>query len=101
MDLNGETLDEWIKTELNSETLPSYCSTWIEFLEDEHYNEYYYHKKTNILYHIVKQNISPEDFIEVSAEPDGSYSFLTSFYNGAVNLSEMIEEGLDKIGESD
>jgi len=97
VDYKGLTMDEWIKNKLEVNVRPNYFSSWLEFLEDEFYKQYHYDRTSGILYEVEKTEFSPESFVQVLSNDDGSYSFSTSFYNGGVSFSEMLQEGLDNL----
>lgn len=40
---------------------------------------------------------SGDSFCKMTPSPDGSYSFITSFYNGGTYLEEMLEDALEEV----
>lgn len=46
------------------------------------------------IFEIYDHTKDDEDFFIVEENPDGTYSFHGSFYNGGTCLNEMLEEGL-------
>ena len=74
----------------------TYYDTYEELLLGELYENYF--EYNNELYEIVQlKKVDPyEDYINI--EKNGNiYSFDTLYYNGGACLSEILEEGLDKL----
>lgn len=91
----NQTLDEWIQKELGTTELETWVDSWIQKLEEDRYQEFHYDATSKILYKIEKQEIDNEGFVYAQKKDDGSYEFITSFYNGGTNLSEMLQDGID------
>lgn len=96
----GQSMDEWIQTRLGTTELKSYNENWISQLLDDCYKEYAYDSTTNILYKIEKEEFDYDNFVHMTGNPDGSYDFITSFYNGGTFLEEMLLEGIEECKES-
>lgn len=100
VDLMYKTPEEYAKDLFNGlgkDTLPIYYDSWIEYLCDECYREFLYINGT--LFKFVEYtDISDEsDYCHIKDNEDGTYSFITSFYDGGTCLIEMLEYGLKKI----
>lgn len=93
VDLDGLTVAQKIQEILGTTELPFLTETWVEALEEGR-NDYFYDANAEVLYHLHKVELDEEDFISMESHDDGSYSFVTSFYNGGTQLSEMLQEGL-------
>lgn len=93
VDLDGLTVAQKIQEILGTTELPFLTETWVEALEEGE-NDYFYDANAEVLYHLHKVELDEEDFISMESHDDGSYSFVTSFYNGGTQLSEMLQEGL-------
>lgn len=92
VDLDGLTVAQKIQEILGTTELPFFTETWVEALEEGR-NDYFYDSNTEILYHLHKEELD-DNFISVESHDDGSYSFVTSFYNGGTYLGEMLQGGL-------
>jgi hypothetical protein len=100
VDLMYKTPEKYAKDLLNGlgkDTLPTYYDSWIKYLCNEYYYEFLYIKGT--LFKFVEYtDVSDEsDYCHIKDNKDGTYSFITSFYNGGTCLQEMLEDGLKKI----
>lgn len=60
---------------------------------------YYFEKTSGILFEISSTEAEDDYFVKVTKNDDGSYDFLTRFYNGGCDLSEMLEEGLEDLAK--
>ena len=69
-----------------------YHNSWKECLQDEGYSEFIIVK--GIIFQIYDHYKDDEAPFIVEQNPDGTYSFHGSFYNGGACLNEMLEEGL-------
>lgn len=61
---------------------------------------YYFDKASNILFEISAIEAEDDYFVRVTKNPDGSYDFLTRFYNGGCDLTEMLDEGFQELSEA-
>jgi len=96
--LDGESLEEQCERIciLNSCRFDQrYHNTWVDCLIDEAYSEFII--VNNILFEIYDHKRFDDYSFEVTEDPDGTYSFVGSFYNGGTCLSEMLEDGLLQI----
>ena len=98
-----------VETELSSEdfakqefiiltgkdTLPSYCDNFIEALQDES-KEFYFVKSK--IYRIENNELDDDsDIFQYKELEDNSIEYTLRFYNGGTDLSEQIEEIINKV----
>lgn len=100
VDLQGQTVEEFAEKlfiERGTAERPSYNSTWLEYLLEEYYEEYFIHGED--LYQAIehKEQDEYDDINEYQLNEDGTISFVTKFYNGGASLSEMIGKGLSEL----
>ena len=99
VDLMYKTPEEYAKDLLNGlgeDKLPSCHKSWVEYLCIELYDEYFY--ANGQLFKLVKSSeIEDTDYCHIEDNKDGTYSFVTSFYNGCTCLKEMLEDELKRI----
>lgn len=93
---DGQTLEQWIQEELGTTKLKSYEDSWLEKLADDRYQEFHYDATSKVLYRVEKNAIDNEGFVYAQKQEDGSYWFVTSFYNGGTHLNEMLQDGIDE-----
>lgn len=62
---------------------------------------YYFHKPSGTLYELSIIEEDLYDFMELIPNGDGSYDFLTRFYNGGTYLGEMLNEGFANLPEDE
>lgn len=72
--------------------------SWYECLNEEFYDKYFIYKN-NFFGILSKENMQYTSFCTVTNEDYGVYNFVTSYYNGGASFGEMIEEGLNELGE--
>lgn len=70
----------------------------IECLKDEGYRDYII-TGTEIYEVIETEDFSYDDIFEASKNPDGTISFVLSYYNGGCSFSEAIQEALENMKE--
>lgn len=101
VDLGGKSLEgfaeSFYKVRDSNVVLEDYYSSWLEKFEDDNYRDYFVDHKRGFVYEMVLDVFDNESFIRLSKNVDGSYSFVTSFYDGGVSLSEMVSEGFDDL----
>lgn len=96
--LDGESLEEQcqrIAIVNNFEFDSRYHYTWKECINDEGYNKFIVVK--NILFEIYDHKRFDDYSFEITEDPDGTYSFVGSFYNGGTCLNEILEDELSKL----
>lgn len=79
---------------------PNYYKTWVEYLSDEFYNDYYYHEPTESLYEIDYKEIDPyEDIIKAHYInlTNTKIGFELKYYNGGAGFNECLEEAINKL----
>jgi len=102
IDLEGKTFDEWIKVQLGTTELNDMYETWAEYYDEEQYmnpekyKHVVYSRDLNQLFEVVKKKLDPYGFSQGTRNDDGSYDFLTSFYNGGTYLNEVLQEIIAK-----
>lgn len=101
VDLDGKTVDEWIKSKLETDELVEYCSSWMEMLDEFFWKEYFLDNRTGILYKIDKTNFNAENFSQLTSNPNGTFDFTVSFYNGGTHLIEMLDELMKNTNTTD
>jgi hypothetical protein len=101
VNLGEQTIEQWCESkcrENGTNEIESYHDNWVEQFRDDYYKKYF----------IVKDEIweaydhiesDREDVDVMIPQPDGSIMFVMQFYNGGTCLSEMIEEGLERINK--
>lgn len=99
VDLEGMTIEEKCQQLCSATERESYNDTWLEQLEDEFYKEYFYDAVNQRLFAVKKEEFDPEELMIMSKNDDGSYEFMTSFYNGGTNLKEMLTDGIAEVEE--
>ena len=78
------------------EQIPEYFNSKLEYLIYENDNKYF--KFNNKLFEIVDHFKSDDsDFFQVTENPDGTFSFVGSFYNGGTCLLECLEDELNEL----
>lgn len=101
VDRNGLEVEAWIQKLLGWNSLDErYYSDWFEALGEEHYNQYVYDSRTDMLYLVERERLDPYGFIEASRREDGSVDFTVSYYNGGASFDEVMEAAIRKAGSS-
>jgi hypothetical protein len=62
---------------------------------------YYFEKTSGILFEVSVIEEDYDSFMEISKNADGSYDFLTRFYNGGTYLGEMLDDGFKELSEEE
>lgn len=62
---------------------------------------YYFEKTSGILFEVSVIEDEYDSFMEITKNADGSYDFLTRFYNGGTHLGEMLDDGFEGLAEGD
>jgi hypothetical protein len=100
VDLIGKTPEQWAENECKNfgvTELQSYNKTWWEqFLDKNNNYEKYFIFKDEVWEAFEHQEIE-EDINQFTLQPDGTIHFVTQFYNGGTCLSEMVEEGIERV----
>lgn len=74
--------------------------TALEYLLDED-SRYYFHKDLEILFEVSIIDNEYESFMEIKPNADGSYDFITRFYDGGTHLGEILDEGFEELSEEE
>lgn len=91
-DLSCEEFARECYTTTYNKELPSYCKTYIEALQDESEEFYFYNDK---VYQIVNKELDPDrDEFYFQPLADGTVEYIFRFYNGDTCLSEQVQEVL-------
>lgn len=105
VDLAGQTIEQWAENECNKlgvTTRSSYISTWwLQFIDEGNNYKKYFMVRGEIweaFDHI--EFDEDQDIDQFIPQPDGTIHFVTKFYNGGTCLSEMVEEGVDRVGST-
>lgn len=72
--------------------------TALEYLLDED-SRYYFHLDSEILFEVSIIDDEYDSFMELKKNADGSYNFVTRFYDGGTHLGEMLDEGFDELSD--
>lgn len=91
VDLDGKSVDMWIQDELKNVDLENYMDL-LDALYEERNGQYFYDRAGDVLYEIHRTPLDPEGFVHSTANPDGSYSFTVSYYNGGASFEEVMDE---------
>lgn len=70
--------------------------TALEYLLDEE-SRYYFHNDSETLFEVSVIDDEYDSFMELKPNPDGSYDFVTRFYDGGTHLGEMLDEGFEEL----
>lgn len=70
--------------------------TALEYLLDEE-SRYYFHKDLEILFEVSIIDDEYDSFMELKLNADGSYDFVTRFYDGGTHLGEMLDDGFEEL----
>jgi hypothetical protein len=92
-----ESLETTCKEIMENKELPSYCSSYKEFLFDEKYDDYIV--ADDKLYKVVEsQDIeSYDDIMYAEENNDGTISFVVRYYNGGSGFGDAIGEALKNL----
>lgn len=104
VDLEGKTLEEKALSlipESERDKLEKYgYDSALEYLQDEE-ESYFFHKPSGILFEISIIDENYDSFMDLKKNPDGSYDFLTRFYDGGTHLGEMLDDGFKELSEEE
>lgn len=91
----GETLEELCKRMMEGKTLPKYCDTYREYLEDVYYLEMVIQEGR--LYKVEKEEVSLYgEIYESNENEDGDIEFEVKYYNGGCSFEEAIGTAIEK-----
>lgn len=76
---------------------PNYYDTWVEFLTQEFYKEFFYYEPKKELYMINYEELDPNELIQAYKNVDGSIDFHLLYHNGGAGFEECLEEAMDKL----
>lgn len=63
--------------------------------------DYYFDKISGTLFEVSVIEEDLDNFMDITQNDDGSYSFVTRFYNGGTHLGEMLDDGLKELAEEE
>lgn len=102
VDLEGKTLEEKALSlipESERANIEKYgFDSALGYLQDEE-ESYFFHKDSGILFEISIIEEDYDSFMELKKNPDGSYDFLTRFYDGGTHLGEMLDDGFEELND--
>jgi len=96
----GCTIENWCKQKCQEKginEIPSYHANWVEQFKDA-YDEKYFIINDEIweaFEHVENDEFS--DINIMNLNEDGTITFVQQFYNGGTCLTEIIEQGIEKI----
>ena len=90
VDREGKSLYLWIQERLGWDELGSGHSDWLVALEETFYGDYFYDDSRAVLYEVRRRDLDPGDFVHATSNPDGSFDFVVSFYNGGASFEEVM-----------
>ena len=96
----GYNVEDWCRekcTDAGYTEIASYNENWLEQLRDVFYEKYFVvdGEIWEAFEHI--ENDGFDDIDIMIPNEDGTITFIQQFYNGGTCLSEVIEEGLEKL----
>lgn len=94
VDCGELSLDEKIQEITGTTELPDYFDTWLEYLHEEKWEEYFFDSNSGILYKVEKEELQLDYFALGEKKENGSYEFAVSFYNGGCNLGDVLEDAI-------
>jgi hypothetical protein len=95
MDITKEQAYESVCKQAGFEKIPDHCVTWEDLVEWELDSVMSYEGKLYEIYD--RYDLDNESSIILIQMPDGTYQFLTSFYNGGAGLRDMLNEGFKEL----
>lgn len=96
IDLEGRSLEDYCKSKVKETSLPEWADNWFEVLREEGGWEKYFTVKGRLFESFDHTESEDPDIQQLTRNPDGTYSFVMSFYNGGTCLTELIEEELER-----
>lgn len=100
----GQTTEEYVKNILdeNEIQMESYYSDIFECLMDELNDEYYYHRKSSILYKVNNEEIDPyDDIIKSRRLDENNIMYELKFCDGVSYYRECLDNALDKLDDEE
>jgi hypothetical protein len=96
----GYTVEDWCREKCQDKgasEISSYNNTWLEEFREHFYEKYFVagDEIWEAFEHI--ENDGFDDIDIMIPNEDGTITFIQQFYNGGTCLSEVIEEGLEKL----
>lgn len=77
-----------------------YHDSWVECLEFEAPRYVYF--RDGVFYEVRDTEVDPpDDFIEATKNPDGSYDYFVSYYNGGAGFDEIMDAVIKKADKGD
>lgn len=100
VDLEGKTVEEKaysLVPEDKRVNVTEFYESALEYITLE--MNYYFDKISGTLFEISVIEEDLDCFMEITKHDDGSYSFMTRFYNGGTHLGEMLDDGFEELAE--
>lgn len=95
----NHTLEDWCREKCQDKgitEISSYNDSWEEQFRD-HFHEKYFIVNGEV-WEVFDHIESEDGYADIMIpNPDGTITFFMEFYNGGTCLSEMIEEGLERL----
>jgi len=85
-----------IMTEAGETELESYYKSWEDKFDNFAYRKYYVIE--NVIYEVCNTTSEPGDIFEANRNPDGTISYVTSFYNGGCSFDEALDKAISTLG---
>tara|TARA_R110000868_G_scaffold76573_2_gene220076 strand:- start:16918 stop:17280 length:363 start_codon:yes stop_codon:yes gene_type:complete len=80
--------------------IPDYYNDNLEYLTDELYEQFHYHRPSDTLYEIIEDmDYDDEEIIIATDNGDGTINFNLKFYNGGAGFGECLDEALGKLNK--
>lgn len=96
----NQTVEEWCLNKCleisDYNELPSYYDSWKDLLKYE-FDRNYFFIDDQIWVSFDHIESEDDDINYMNLNEDGTITFIMQFYNGGTCLSELIEEGLEKL----
>jgi len=89
--LSGEEMAEVICNTNGRKEKAKYTDTWLEQLDDDLSEEYYYSKEKDTIFKMHIQSKDIDEWEEVAKVNDDHYTFDCYYYNGGTCLSEILD----------
>lgn len=93
-------VEDYVRELCKDKEIPYYYESQLEYVLGEFDEEYYFHKDTCTLYKIEdRKDVEDSDIFELERNPDGTLSYLTSFYNGGCSFGEALDYAFEKLSK--
>lgn len=98
----ADVLESFAKSLLesrNAKPKPDYFDTYLDYMVDEYFSEFYLHRPTGQLYEMKDESVDFYEELIEAREEDGVIKYRCIFYNGGAGLNECIEEAINKMND--